>query len=105
MVHQDLVEGQTAAVDAQLLNDGAAPDLTGCTLALELKGTDGAAVTTTVAFRDPAVATVRYSPGALDLSAAKSPYRARWKVTDALGKIAWWPNGEPEKWIVRKPTL
>ena len=103
----DLVEGQTAPVDAQLTNRSVVPDLTGSTPELVLKGSDGSTVTTSgkVAWIDATQAQIRFSPSAGDLLAAKSPYAARWKVTDGGGKIAYWPDDEPDRWVVRPVTV
>lgn len=90
-----LTEGWTGPVDVQLLADGVAVNLTSCTVALVLTGRDGVAVTTTgnVTIIDAAAGKVRYSPDAADLDADQSPYRARYKVTDVLGKIVYFPSG------------
>jgi len=107
MATVDLVEGQTAAVDVQLTNRSTVPDLTGSTPELVLKGSDGSSVTTSgkVSWIDPALAQVRFSPASGDLVAAKSPYAARWKLTDGGGKVAYWPDDEPDRWVVRAVTL
>lgn len=46
---------------------------------------------------------VYYDPNAGDLVASESPYKVRWKVTDSGSDIAYFPNGDAEQWIVRKP--
>ncbi len=100
----ELVEAWTGPIDMQLKADGVGPDLTGTTVALILRGNDDALVDTSgdVSIIAPATAgKVRYSPGAADLVAAKSPYRARWKVTDAGSKVVYFPNGTADQWIVR----
>lgn len=91
----DVTEGWTGDIDVQLLADGDAVDLSGATVELVLTGRDGVAVTTTgdVTVFDAAAGKVRYNPDAADLAAAKSPYRARYKVTDAGGKIVFFPSG------------
>lgn len=109
MTTVDAVEGQTAPIDIQLMASSAvAGDMTGQTLGLELKGNDGVAVVTTggkVVWLDAVNAVARFNPASNDLKASKSPYTARWSVTDAIPKTAWFPDAEPDLWVVRLPTL
>lgn len=97
-----LVEGQTGPVDKQLKVDGVALNLTGFTVALVLKTRAAVAVNTAgkVAVFDAAAGKVRYNPGATDLTAANSPYRAHWQVTDGVSKVHFFPSGEAEIWTV-----
>lgn len=92
-----LTEGTTGNLDFPLLQDGAAPDLTGCSAALLLKTKAGSLVTLsgTVTIPTPTSGVVRYAPGAGDLLAANSPYAARFRITDAGGKIRFFPEGGP----------
>jgi len=101
----EVVEGWTGAIDQQLKADGVAVDLTAMTVVLELTGNDDVAVNTAgnVSLLDAATGKVRYFPDAADLLAAKSPYRARYKVTDGASKITYFPSASPDNWIVRKP--
>lgn len=63
----------------------------------------GAAVDTAgdVAWLSPTTGTVRYSPDSTDLTVAGSPYNVRWKVVDANSLAAFFPDGLPDRWIVR----
>jgi hypothetical protein len=47
--------------------------------------------------------TVKFEPDVNDFKAANSPYRVTWTVTDGNSDVAWYPNREPELWVVRKP--
>lgn len=99
-----LVEGQTAPVDYKLLADGAAYDLTGCTVTTIARTNAGAAKTlagsTTVLVA--ASGTVRFSPDAADFVASDFMLRVRFKVTRADSKIEFFPTGEPESWVIQK---
>jgi hypothetical protein len=44
---------------------------------------------------------VKFEPAASDFRAAGSPYAVTWTVTDSNSDEAWYPNKEPEWWIVR----
>lgn len=54
-----------------------------------------------VAWLVPVNGTVRYTPDSGDLTAAGSPYNARWKVVDAGGLAAFFPDGIADRWVVR----
>lgn len=105
---RNLVEGETKPVDVTLYDgEGAtrtAVNGTGLTVTLQLRDRAGAVVnvTGTVAWLVAASGTVRYSPNAEDLKAERSPYEARFLVTDGNNDVAPYPNGEADKWIVRK---
>lgn len=107
MTIRNLVEGETKPIDATLYDgDGAsrtAIDGTALTLAIVVHDRNGSLVPTsgTASFRTAASGTVRYEPVATDFRAANSPYTARWKVTDTNSDDAFYPNGEPEKWVIR----
>jgi hypothetical protein len=99
----EVIEAWTGDLDFQLKNDNVAVNLTGTTVVLILQDNNGAAVTlagTTSTF-DAVLGKVRLSPNAADLVAAKSPYNARWKVTDGAGKVVFFPSGTDDVWIVR----
>lgn len=49
----------------------------------------------------PASGIVRYIPDAGDLAAVKSPYDVRWNVTDSATRVVSFPDGLPDRWIVR----
>jgi hypothetical protein len=99
-----LVEGWTGSIDYQLKNDGAPFNATGMTVALELRDRNGTVVseTGTTDWLDATQSTVRYTPNAADLTNARSPMKARWKVT-ASGQSVWYPRSEPEQWIIGLP--
>lgn len=105
MATTDIVEGWTGNLDFQLKSDGAVVNLTGMTVELILTDKDGAAITTAgnITVFDAANGKVRYIPDAADLDDAKSPYTARWKVTDGAGKIVFFPNGVSDVYLVRRP--
>lgn len=72
-------------------------------IALILKTAAGGSVTLLgpVVWSAPATGKVRYTPDAADLSAASSPYTARFKVTDSALKTAFFPDGIADRWVVR----
>lgn len=83
---------------------GVAEDLTGGTVALILTARDGSTVDTSsrVAIVSAPAGTVSYTPGAGDLVAHLSPYRATWQVTIG-GVPARFPEVDPLVWHVRIP--
>lgn len=105
MAEEQLVEGWTDPITQQLLNDGAAVNITGCTVALLLYDRSGVAISLggSTSVVTATTGTVKFSPGASDLKAARSPIKARWKVTDGTGKISYFPNAGADTWTVRKP--
>ena len=105
MAQEELVEGWTDPITQQLLNDGAAVNLTGCTVELLLYDANGRAITHSGAASvfEAATGKVKFQPGASDLLASKSPLRVRWKVTDDADEISYFPNASADVWIVRKP--
>lgn len=54
-----------------------------------------------VAWLTPLTGMVRYTPDSGDLTAAGSPYNARWKVVDANSLAAYFPDGIADRWVVR----
>jgi hypothetical protein len=44
---------------------------------------------------------VRYVPSGTEFTKALSPYAFRFKVTDVGGKVAYFPSGLADTWIVR----
>jgi hypothetical protein len=105
MAIYDLVEGWTGPLDFTLKADNVPVDLTGMTVELILSGRDSVAINTTgdVTVPTPAVGLVRYSPDAADITVAKSPLNAHWKVTDGGGNVVFFPNGAPDIWKVFAP--
>lgn len=105
---RQLVEAETKPVDVTLY-DGegstrAAIDGTGLTVTMVLRDRTGAVVPVSgkVDWLVQASGTVRYSPTTDDLKAERSPYAARFKVTDSSSKDAFYPNGKADEWVVRK---
>lgn len=93
------VGGETAYRDFTLYNDGVAQDLTGMTVTLELTTDRGARVQTTGDVSVPSSTVARYTPSAGDLPLAGGAFRARFKVTDAQGRSAFFPS-VAQVWIV-----
>lgn len=72
------------------------------TLVLTSVATGGAVDTVgDVAWLTPLTGIVRYSPDSADLTAAGSPYNARWKVVDGNSLAAFFPDGIADRWVVR----
>lgn len=105
---RNLVEGETAPVDVTLYDgEGACRTAvvgTGLTVTMILRDRVGAIIQVSgnVDWLNALVGTVRYSPAAEDLKAERSPYKARFKVTDSNNDDAFYPNGEADVWTVRK---
>ena len=97
-----ITAGTTANLDFRLTADGSAVNLTGATVTLVLRDKTGTAVTTTgdISVISATGGTVRYAPDATDLVASVSPHRARFKVTDSGGQIAYYPSGKADIWTV-----
>lgn len=97
-----IVEGWTGALPFTLLADGEPIDLTGLTVQIYLKNASGTTVKATSSGITVTASTsgqLEYSPatssGDLFL-AAETPYRVRFKVTDALSKFVYFPNDEED---------
>jgi hypothetical protein len=103
-----LVAGQTGNQDFQLLENDAplAVSIQGMTVALVLRDNRGELVATTgdVTVLDDGTAgtrgKVRVNLDADDVVYARSPYTARWKITDGAGKINYFPTADADTWIV-----
>lgn len=102
---ESFVEGWTTPIDYQLEKNGAAFNATGMAVELILRDRAGAEVTEggTTVWSDAANSIARYSPSATDLTFARSPMRVHWKVTDGAGKVAFFPKGEYEEWVICQP--
>ena len=95
----DVVEGWTGALPFQLLADGSPVDLTGLTVSLWMKDCDGTQIhssTANVTVTDSTDGDVSFSPSSSQFVAAKSPYKLRFKVVDALSKVVYFPNREED---------
>jgi len=80
-------------------------DASGKTITLELRGADGELVDTTgkVVWLDELLSKAQFNRLAGDLDAEKSPYRARWFVTDSATHP--YPSTSlPDLWKVVKAT-
>jgi hypothetical protein len=94
--------GQTAVIQRTLLADAVAIVGTGLTVTLELVDRSNGVVPISgdVDWLVAANGTEEYEPDTTDLKVTGSPYRAKWAVTDADGKVAKFPQGEPEVWVI-----
>jgi len=97
-----IVEGWSGALPFTLKADGTPVDLTGLTVKIVLKTSQGSIVKDTTAGITVTGSTsgqLEYAPatssGDLFL-ASKTPYRIRFRVTDALAKTAYFPNDEED---------
>ncbi len=102
----DIVAGWTNPLVFSLLSQGATPSGTMASMTVELilRDTRGNTIDTTgdVTVSDSAAWEVTYTPDAADL--VPGVYHARFKVTDAPDKIAYFPSAEPDIWHVRSET-
>lgn len=99
----NVVVGQTAAKDIYLRDDCAVPEGTlGGTVDLLLADINGNVIDFSgdVSILDAATWKVRVSPDASDF-ATEGNYRGRFRVTDDLGKTAFFPDGVWDTWCVR----
>jgi hypothetical protein len=97
-----VVEGWTGALPFTLLADGSPVDLTGMTVHIVLKGADGTVVKDTTAgitVTGSTVGQVEYAPSSSSgdlFLVTQTPYRIRFRVTDAVTKKVYFPNDEDE---------
>ena len=105
MAQEQLVEGWTDPIIQQLLNDGAAVNLTGCTVELLLYDCNNHVIVHggSATVLDAATGKVKFEAAASDFVASKSPLKVRWKVTDNADEVSYFPNAAADTWIVRKP--
>jgi hypothetical protein len=98
------VEGWTKPIDKQLLLDHVPFDATGMTVTLELRDKNGTVVAEagSTGWLTPTTSIVRYTPVAGDLTFARSPMRARFKVVSG-SQVVFFPRGEAEEWIIYLP--
>jgi hypothetical protein len=99
-MHNAVTTGWTGPIDDLLVADSTPIDLTGLTVELVLVDRFGVAVDTSgkTQILNPATAgKVRFNPGANDLSHTRSPYANHWKVTDAGGKVVFFPNDKADR--------
>ena len=97
-----VVEGWTGALPFTLLADGSPVDLTGLTVHIVLKSADGVTVKDTTAGITVTASTagqLEYAPSSSSgdlFLVSQTPYRVRFRVTDALSKKVYFPNDEEE---------
>jgi hypothetical protein len=94
-------EGRTKHIDTQILGNGLPFDASGMTLAIELRDRTGALFTPTgaVSWLDITQSKVRFTPGATDLTVARSPIGVYFKLT-AGADVDFAPTGEGDEWII-----
>lgn len=99
-----LIEGWTEPIDYTLDVDGTVQPLSGMTVALEAVDSKKQSVSLSggVSIIDATNGVVRFSPASEDIKVSNSPMLIRWKVTDASGDIAYFPNDAWERWSIRK---
>lgn len=97
-----IVEGWTGALPFTLLADGSPVDLTGLTVTVVIKDASGTIVkngSSGVTVTASTAGQVEYLPstssGDLFLSAS-TPYRVRFRVTDAVTRSVYFPNDEED---------
>ena len=98
-----IVEGTTADLRFQLLQDGSAIDLTGVTVTVLLADRSGAPVSS-----PGTVSTVTATEGKIQLVptdetvfvASRGPYHARWKLVDGSSKISYVPSSSRDVWNI-----
>ncbi len=105
MAAENIVEGWTSPINQQLMSDNVPFDLTGMTVVFQLFDLYGAPIpfTGTYSVTTANLGKVQFQPAANDLLASKSPYQVRWKVTDGVGKVSFFPRNQTDQWTVRKP--
>lgn len=99
-----VVEGWTAPIDITLLSKCKTPagTMAGLTAALELFNSDGVKISLSgvTTIQDSTNWIVRFSPAASDFLVGA--YTGRVKLTDSSNNVAYMPNEEADKWLVRK---
>lgn len=104
-----IVEGWTGALPFTLKADGTPVDLTGMTVQIVLKASDGTTVKDTssgITVTASTAGQLEYAPASSSgdlFVASKTPYRIRFRVTDALTKKVYFPNDEEELIEVNVP--
>jgi hypothetical protein len=98
-----IVAGTTSDIRFQLLEAGSPINLLACTVALLLADKHGNAIASpgTVTITDTAEGKVQLAPtnGSV-FDATKSPYTARWEITDGSGKKSYVPTGHRDIWEI-----
>lgn len=103
MANYTIVSGTTADIRFQLLEAGSPINLLGCSVALLLSDRSGVTINNpgTVTITDSTNGKVSLTPTDTNVFvSSKSPYTARWKITDAAGKISYVPTGSRDIWEI-----
>lgn len=103
MANYVIVAGTTTDLRFQLLEAGSPINLLGCTVTLLLSDRSGTTIASpgTVSITDEAEGKVQLTPTDANVFlASNSPYTARWKITDASGKISYVPTGPRDIWDI-----
>jgi hypothetical protein len=98
-----IVAGTTSDIRFQLLEAGSPINLLACTVTLLLSDRLGNTIAApgTVTITDSAEGKVQLAPASTTVfDATKSPYVARWKITDGSGKISYVPTGPRDIWEI-----
>ena len=106
----EIVEGWSGALPFTLNADGTPVDLTGMTVHIVLRSSTGYTpikdTTAGIVVSTSETGRVSYAPatssGNLFL-ASKTPYSVRFRVTDALTRIVYFPNGDDAILKVNRP--
>lgn len=100
----EIVEGWTDALPFRLNADGVPVDLTGMVVSIVLRDKNGSTIkdsTNGVTVTGSTDGDVDYGPSSSDFTVARSPYKVRFRVRDALQKVAYFPNAEEDLIVVR----
>jgi hypothetical protein len=99
----EFVEGWSGPLDFELLNDGAAQDLTTMTVTGQARNRLNALVdlSSDVTVITATDGKVRMTPDTGDFQSEDSPYELRFKVVDAGLAVVFFPSGEAVNLIVR----
>ncbi len=101
----EIVEGWTGALPFTLNADGVAVDLTGLTVQIVLKDCNNTVVqdsTANLTVSSSGTGYVSFSPSSSQFLAAKTPYKIRFRVTDALTKQVYFPNVDEDLIVVNR---
>jgi hypothetical protein len=97
-----VVEGWTGALPFTLLADGVGIDLTGMSVLIILKDSDGTIVKNTssgITVTASTAGQLEYAPASSSgdlFLAARTPYKLRFRVQDAQSKVVFFPNDEED---------
>jgi hypothetical protein len=102
----DLIEGWTERIGYQVYADGTAPDLTAATVTLVAWNprTDSLTMAGSAGLiGDGSTGQVYFDPDETDLTEARTPIFARFKIVDGSSKVSYFPTGDPLRWDISKP--